>query len=303
MFTLDRIRTAACVAMISLAVACGGGGGDIINPTPTPTPNPIVPAPPALVSVSVRGPSTIVVGASTPYRVVAKYSDGSEVDVTSQVTCASDFMDTVASGCILTPIIEGVPINLTATFSNLVGSMKVTVVPIPGTPWSQLAPLSSQEKSYVVGNIGTSGLINHWRQGTQVKVWAPTSINRAVLDSAVRFLNDSLPELRLVFAVVTDSVAANVWINFGPNVACGKGGPSRISPTGEIETGQITFAAPFCVSIGNVAHELVHVLGFTIHSPRGTDLMSPAVEGLFFSAAVKRAIVWMTSQSFPTRPI
>ncbi len=129
------------VSAALLAYGCGGNG-----------PTPITPPPATLVSVSVNGGNSVVVGSTIPLAATATYSDGS----TQTVTATSTWNSSTAAATVATGVVTGVSAgatNITATFQNVASAPFAVQVTAPPPSTATLTSVTvSGTASVQIGN-------------------------------------------------------------------------------------------------------------------------------------------------------
>ena len=116
----------------------GGGGSPAPTPPGAPAPAPPAPAPPApapppppapnptVVSISINGSGNCLVGRSISLQVIAHFSDGSQKNITGEVSWDRSGVAASLSGNVLTCLAPG-GITVTARWNGMTASHVVTV--------------------------------------------------------------------------------------------------------------------------------------------------------------------------------
>lgn len=287
------------VAAVSV-VFCSGDGPS----GPPITPPPITPPPPqqvVLVELAVLGDTVLVSSQDRQYRSVAKYSDGTTKEVTSETKweTSSYFVSDVTPQGMAIPARLGT-FGVRGSYLGMSSSLRVRVA---GTPWSTFQ-LSSAVRQGVMSHFPDSdGKIWRWSASAPILVWAHSGHPREDVLYGTRFWETVLEGKGLRLLVVEDSASADMWLTFDPSIndtPCGWEGP-HVVINGVIVKARGRYV-PGCTGKLAIVHGLGHMLGFSGHSPSGEDVMGYPEAPLRDSEhlrAVMRAVYSMPPRTIP----
>jgi len=307
-----RMNSTYFVVILALAcsAACGNDHPSITQPSPTQPPT----TPSAtLTSTSVTGVTPMMTGTATQFHNIARYSDGTTRDVTSESNWSSSAppFATVDAAGIVTAIKPG-DLQINASYQNTNGSMRISVMPPAGTPWSQLPPLSQAAKDFIVAfNIDKYGAVTRWTDSS-ISVYADPGFPRQSVVDATQ-LWTSTSGGKLVFTITDNQASARIVLTFSnnlpPEAICGVEGPSMTSISNFVITsGHGEYRNTQACAGGDqwkvgLAHGIGHILGLGGHTAPSTDLMSSAGPFWQMSSLLSEIINWLYSVPPGTRPI
>ena len=305
MFTHARSFAATCVAMFALLVSGCGGGGDPVSPIgPPPV---IVPPVATVIAVTISGQTAVLVGVPLPLRAIARFSDGSEKDVTMEATWSStDGLVRLVPGQ-LTAYAPG-NVFVQARFGGMVGAINLIVAYPAPVSWSSLPYLSEEGKAWVKAhNLNSLGMVTRWKD--TIKVWAQPALLQKAREGLAPWQEQMKDLLTIVF--VADSSTANVvsvydslFTDFNGSGVYPCGAFSyTVQENNGIMTGLVRVRPGVCDTKTTLAHEYGHMLGLLGHTPPATDVLSPG--GVWsnppISALMKEVSRWLYLVPLGTR--
>lgn len=277
-----------------LAVSACGGGGDPVSPLePPPVVIPLV----KVVSVTITGQTSVVVGITFPFRAVARFSDGSEKDVTMESSWSALDSGVKLTFGAFTAYAPG-SVVVKVRYQEMVGVINLQVSYPTPVSWSSLPFLSEEGKAWIRAyNLNSLGAVSRWQD--TVRIWAQPGFSRPAVDSAVAFWRTVLED-RLVLVVVPDSTGhKQISITFSefigdPLNPCGRGGAQEVSELFAIIQGTAKVRAGACNTANVIAHEVGHALGLNGHTTTG-DIMGITAPNLVSSPFLTELLRWITT--------
>lgn len=242
----------------------------------------VVQSPPVVfVSAAIVGDTTLEAPIQKQYRLVGKYSDGSEKDLIATWSYPNPdylFGEVNATG-VLTPHGLGI-VHVQATYQGVLYTLSVRII---GTLRSKMAPVSDISWALVKSASATNGAGNTilWRLKDGVtKVWANPIIPRQNVVDGLDLLVATIKGGRFSYTFVVDSAASDVWLSFeGPTTPapianhCGVAG--GVVNDNNTRVKGFIWLKPECLDKTTIAHEMAHVIGPNSHTPPNTDILSP----------------------------
>jgi hypothetical protein len=310
-----HLRSALVVLGVLSIGACGGSKGS--SPT-SPTPVGTTPSSTAtLSSIAVSGPLTLMETESGQFRAMARYSDNSERDVSSEAAWASSAppFATVNSSGVVSAVAPGDP-QINATFQGRTGFTVVKVTARPGTPWAELPALSAAGRAFITeSNLqkvfagGPAGTVKRWMD-LPIAVYADPGFRREDVQDAVEFWARET-DGKVKFAIVSSAAEAKVVFGFDdapvPAGSCGVEGPEPNSVVNSVITRGYGWYRRSCnngVPPGRIglAHGLGHVLGLLGHTASASDLMGSPQSDWNSSPLLREVINWLYSVAPGRKP-
>ncbi|HEV8601747.1 MAG TPA: Ig-like domain-containing protein [Patescibacteria group bacterium] len=261
-------------------------------------------------------------GTTTQFHNIARYSDGTTRDVTSESTWSSSappFATVDAATGMVTAIKPG-DLQINASYQNTNGSMRISVMPSASTPWSQLPPLSQAAKDFIVAHNlnlvfqgSEVGAVKRWNS-FPIPIWADS--NFRYLQDAINFWQTTTGG-KVTFRIVANAAEANIVLdtqwpppaNEGGGLDACAGGNARTLVANVAISGSGHFGfmvRPDCNSEdfvrNSTAHEIGHILLLGGHTPT-PDLMDPRASSWQASPLLVEVINWLYSVPPGTRPM
>lgn len=167
-------------------------------------------------------------------------------------------------------------------------------------------PLPAVKQMVIDANQTPYGAITRWNS-FPIRVWAAQSdFSKTDLDTTISMWNSALGDQGVSFEVVQDQTISHITFRFDtspsafPPGICGYEGPTNID-NHVIRAGEGRYSKdPACTGQGTaaptaLAHGLGHILGFAIHTPSNTDIMSSPIVPFIMSPIVRDTMQFIYS--------